>query len=271
MKDISVEQLEELVHLVQASDKYAQIDASLIKEIGRGELVKRNSLKEAAKTTRNKLHQIGSSYQEIAIPYNKWTEQLSKLTNDLSDPMVQQFLVANRRMHASTCERLPIEKDFFQQTLAPFSPVESILDLACGLNPLNYSFMPLANDCRYFACDIYQDMVAYLNHFFTHFSINGKAEICDLVHNIPEQKVQVALLLKTIPCLEQIDKNAGQRLLEGVNAEVILVSFPARSLGGRSKGMVQNYEAHFNQLVAGKKWQITRHEFPSELAFVVRK
>ena len=80
--------------------------------------------------------------------------------------------------------------------------------------------------------------------------------------------------------LERIQKNFlvkklgltdGAKLMEGINAANILVSFPSRSLGGRSKGMTQNYEAHFNQLMAGKNWQVTRFEFPGELAFLVRK
>lgn len=265
------EQLEELVRLVRTSTKYASIDPALVRELGRAELTRRASLKQAVKATRNKLHQVGSAYQETPIPYSEWIRQLALLPPALADATVQQFLADNRKMHASTRERAAIETVFFQQTLAGSAPVESILDLACGLNPLNYAFMPLAPNCRYFACDIYQDMVNYLNLFFAHFNLAGKAEVCDLVHSFPTQKVQVALLLKTIPCLEQIDKSAGLRLLEGVNAETILVSFPAHSLGGHSKGMVQNYEAHFNTLVAGKNWQISRFEFPGELAFVVRK
>ncbi len=265
------EQLAELVQQVRASAKYAAIDPDLIAAIGRAELGKRASLKEAVKSTRNKLHQVGSSYQEVPIPYAKWNGELADLPHDLADEAVRRFLAANRSLHASTRERANIEATFFQETLAGLGAIESVLDLACGLNPLNYAFMPLAAGCRYMACDIYADMVAYLNAFFAHFGLNGKAELCDLTHSIPAQPVQVALLLKTIPCLEQIDKQAGLKLLEGLNAEAILVSFPSQGLGGRSKGMAQNYEAHFRQLVADKNWQIERFEFPGELAFLVRK
>jgi len=263
--------LDELVRLVRISDKYSQMDEALVRSLGLSELNKRNSLKEAVKATRNKLHQIGSAYQEKPIPYAAWKKQLTGLPHSLADETVQEFLSMNRQAHASTRERTSIEEIFFKQTLATLGPIHSVIDLACGLNPLNYSFMPLAEDCSYFACDIYQDMIQYLNLFFDHFSIQGKAEICDLVHHIPEQNAQVALLLKTIPCLEQIDKTAGQRLLDGLQAENILVSFPAHSLGGRSKGMVQNYEAHFSQLVAGKNWRITHFVFPGELAFLIQK
>ena len=81
----------------------------------------------------------------------------------------------------------------------------------------------------------------------------------------------MALILKTIPCLEQLDKTAGLRLLETIQAEHILVSFPVHSLGGRSKGMVENYEARFHALVQGKRWAIQRFEFATELAFLVTK
>jgi 16S rRNA (guanine(1405)-N(7))-methyltransferase len=78
-------------------------------------------------------------------------------------------------------------------------------------------------------------------------------------------------MLKIIPCLEQVDKSAGSRLLEAVNAQHILVSFPARSLSGYHKGMLHNYEAHFQTLTEGKHWHVQRFEFENELACVVSK
>lgn len=271
MTPVSDERLRELVQLVRQSSKYVAIDEGLVTEIGRAELGKRNSLKEAVKSTRNKLHQIGSAYQEKPIPYSSWEKKLRSLPQDQRSLQVRDFLVENMRLHASTAERLSIHEDFFTTTLASIAPVTSILDLACGLNPLNLPWMPMAEQFTYEACDIYSDMTGYLNAFFTHFNVNGHAHLCDLTQSIPQTRAQVAFLLKTIPCLEQIDKTAGIRLLEGLSAENILVSFPAHSLGGRSKGMVQNYEAHFNELIAGSNWQVTRFEFPGELAFLVKK
>jgi 16S rRNA (guanine(1405)-N(7))-methyltransferase len=93
----------------------------------------------------------------------------------------------------------------------------------------------------------------------------------NILQQIPQERVHLALVLKTIPCLEQLDKTIGTRLLETLNAENILVSFPSRGLGGRSKGMAKNYEAHFNQLIAGKNWLVTKTEFTNEIAFLIRK
>ncbi len=265
------EQLEELFSLVTASDKYASISPDLIREIGAKELAKRRNLKEAVKETRNKLHQVGSAYQEKPIPYAAWRDELAKLPSDLHNEQVMAALKHQMRMHASTAERLSILPHLFSDALGSIGPLHSILDLACGLNPLCLPWMPVAADAEYTACDIYADMTDYLNNYFEHFKINGSAFVCDLTQSIPQTSVQVALLLKTIPCLDQVDKFAAKRLLSEIKAKYILVSFPAHSLGGKSKGMLQNYETRFNQLTAGESWKITKMEFTGELAFLIEK
>jgi len=264
-------QLDDLVEQVRSTGKYAPIDLQLIRRLGAVELAKRVSLKEAVKSTRNKLHQVGSAYQEKPIPYVKWQSELAALPADLSARPVRDYLCRCMQFHASTQERLSIHETFFKQVLTELGPIHSLVDLACGLNPLNLPWLPVAAEIEYWACDIYSDMLAFLNTFFVHFGVHGRAFACDLIHEIPQPPAQLALLLKTIPCLEQFDKTAGLRLLEGVQAENILVTFPAHSLGGRSKGMPQNYSDHFAQLVAGKPWHITRFDFPGELAFLIRK
>lgn len=265
------ETLEKLVRQVQESSKYASIEPTLVRSLGAAELQKRASLKEAVKATRNKLHQVGSAFQETPIQYAVLDQELDALSADLHTEDTRIFLERTMRSHTSTEERLNIHNTFFSQALAELGPIHSVLDLACGLNPLNLPWMPAAPDVEYFACDIYANMVDFLNRYFRHFSINGQAFVCDLTGAVPQNKVQLALLLKTIPCLEQIDKNAGLRLLKEIQADNILVTFPAHSLGGRSKGMVQNYADHFQQLTCGETWKITRFEFPGELAYLVQK
>jgi len=263
--------LDELVSLVKASAKYQPIATELVREIGRKELAKRHSLKEAVKETRNKLHQIGSSYQEKPIPYDLWREELKGLPQDFQAEQVRGALLNFMRMHASTAERLSILEGFFSETLADFAPLTSILDLACGLTPLSLPWIPAAPHLEYTACDIYEDMTAFLGEFLARFKVKGSVSTCDLTQIVPQTKAQVALLLKTIPCLDQVDKNAAGRLLRGLQTESILVSFPAQGLGGRGKGMRQNYETRFNELVEGENWEITRFDFENELAFLIRK
>lgn len=263
--------IEEVISQVRSAAKYADISDDLLQAVAVREIAKKQSLKDTVKAVRNKLHQVGSAFQETAIPYDQFYAALANLPDNLADPEVQSGLRKLMQYHTSTRERLPILENFFQQTLTSIAPVTSVLDIASGLNPLAIPWMPLAENVRYTACDIYGQMSRFLNTYFDKYKINGQSVTCDVTQQLPAVNAQVALVLKTIPCLEQLDKQAGARLLDSLPAQYLLVSFPAHSLGGKSKGMVQNYEAHFRELLAGRNWPVTRFEFSGELAFLVQK
>ncbi|HJZ48355.1 MAG TPA: 16S rRNA methyltransferase [Roseiflexaceae bacterium] len=266
----------ELIQAVQASQKYAAIGEEVIESIGRRELATRRNLKEAIKATKNKLHQIAGAYIETRLPYDEWLALLANVptferSNVRTLPALKQACVEIMRHHASTRERLPILESFYTTTLGSLGPLRSVLDLACGLNPLALPWMPLAPDARYYACDIYADMMAFLNGFFALAGVRGQARVCDLVAHRPAEQVDLALVLKALPPLDQQARNAGRDLLRALNARHILVSFPVHSLGGRGKGMTENYELRFRALADAEEWSVERFVFPTELAFLVTK
>ena len=263
--------LDLLVRQVQSLAKYSRVSSELIHSLLVREMAKRPNTKEAVKAVRSKLHQVGTAYQEKPLPYAAWTDELAALPADLHDPAALAFLQRILPAHSSTRERMPILPRFFTESLADLGEINSVLDLACGLNPLAIPWMPLKHGFTYTACDIFTDMVDFINIFFKHFQLNGSALLTDITQSIPTVQADLVLILKTIPCLEQVDKEAGQRLLTGLDAPNLLVSFPARSLGGKSKGMPRYYEQHFYELIAGRPWRIARFEFPGEIAFLVQK
>lgn len=266
-----MDDLDRLVEAVRENPKYRVIDEGLVRRVGAQELAKGRGWKEAVKAARSKLHQVGGAYQEGGIRYAAWAEELQRLPSDLCHPDARDFCRRMMAQHASTKERLPLLDMFYQDTLAGEAPLRSIVDVACGLNPLALAWMPAAEDVEYIACDIYTDMVDFLNRFFAHFGVRGRAFVRDLTATVPDAPAQVALALKTIPCLEQLDKSIAPRLLDGLRAETLLVSFPARSLGGRSKGMPEFYEAHLQDLLQDKEWRVQKFEYSTELAFVIKK
>jgi len=265
------DRVSELVEAVRQNPHYQAISEALIRRVGQQELQKRRNFKQAVKSTRSKLHQVGGAYLEHKMPYDEWRAQLAALPHDARDPALRNFASQLMENHASTRERLPIWEDFFYRTLASVSSIHSVMDLACGLNPLALSWIPLEDNAVYYACDIYDDMVSFVGDFLDHCGVENHVSVCDLTSEIPEQPVQVAFLLKTIPCLEQVDKHIGQRLLDGINAEHILISFPTHSLHGKNKGMVTHYREHFVELVSGRSWEIRSFQFAEELAFLVSK
>ncbi len=263
--------LDLLVETVLAGGRYRTVHPDLVRRIGARELAVRKSFKEAVKATRSQLHQVGGAYQERPIPYEAHIRTLETLSNDLSDPAVRSFCSKLMGEHTSTRERLPILDTFYVTLLKPLLPINSIADLACGLNPLALPWMSLSPKTRYFACDIYSDMLSFVRQFFEHFNQPIETGMCDLTDFTLPEPVQVALLLKTIPCLEHLDKDIGRKLVTTLPAEHLVVSFPAHSLGGRSKGMPATYEARFMELIDGTGWQTERHLFSSELVFVLHR
>lgn len=253
-----------LVAAVRTGVKYRHLDTTLVEAVAAAEMAKGRNFKESVKATRNKLHQVAGAYFPERPDYDAWLDLIAEADDAMERRAVLRKIMG---VHASTRERLPFLDTFYDTILADLPPIHNILDLACGLNPLAMAWMPLAADARYYAFDIYQDQIDFLNHAFARQEQQGVAMIGNLLESVPNQAADVALLLKTIPCLEQLDKGIGPRLLGQINAPVIIVSFPARSLGGRGKGMVQNYADHFAELVAGQPWQITRFDFPSEMVF----
>jgi 16S rRNA (guanine(1405)-N(7))-methyltransferase len=268
---IEESQVSELLAKVVSKSKYSHIHDGLIESLIRDELGKRASEKEVFKAVTGKLHQVGAAYFQRPPAYEWWLEKLADCPGDVHSVEARGLCAEQMGAHSSTRERLPIMTDFFNTILAGIAPVKSILDLACGFNPLALAWMPVSAEIQYFGCDIFADMTDYLNKFYHHMNLAGEFCTCDLTAMQFTQRAQIAFLLKTLPCLEQIEKDISAELLERIPADYLLISYPVRSLGGRSKGMGKTYENQFNNLAARMKWDFERFEFASELAFLVKK
>jgi 16S rRNA (guanine(1405)-N(7))-methyltransferase len=263
--------LERLVEAVRSTHKYRTIAPDLVRDLGARELAKGRGWKEALKATKRMLHQVAGAYMDMGPRYPEWLRELRAAHLEGFEPL-RETCAQLMKHHSSTRERLPLLDKFYPSLLAGLPPIHSVLDIGCGLHPLALPWMDLPAGVEYIALDIYEDMAAFLNEFFALLPIRGRAEACDALRSLPAQRADLAFLLKTLACLEHVDKEAGRRLLEAVPADVLLVSFPAQSLTGRrGKGMEVNYEAHFRELAAGKDWGVDRFEFATELVFRVVK
>lgn len=259
-------ELARLITAVSQASKYRHIAPDLIKTVGAQELEKRRSFKEAVKATKNKLHQVGGAYQESKIDY-------ARALDTIDPENLHQSCREVMRLHRSTAERLPILDEFYTTIFAELEPVQSILDIASGLNPLALPWMDLPNDVAYTAVDIYADMIDFLNQFFAKIGVNGNALVQDVVFAPPEQPVDCAFILKTLPVLEQLDKLAVLRLFDKLNARQLVISFPLQSLGGRKKGMEAHYAAQFaaqfERWENGRSWHVKPLHFSTELVYIV--
>lgn len=268
---IADSKLETLIDQVQKNRKYQNIDRDFVKRLSQEALNKGLKGKTAVKSVRNKLHQVGGAYFRQKVDYERIKTEIRSLPTDLKSEDTKSFCLQTMQKHVSTAERLPILDNFYQTCLKSIAPIERVLDLACGLNPLAIPWMPLSGDCQYHACDIYTDMLEMIDGFSQHFNLLIKTQPCDLIGEVPDTPVELALILKSIPCLEQVDKTIGRRLMQTVNADHMLISFPVSSIGGHNKGMETFYRAHFYDLLVDENWAVKEFTFETEMAFLVSK
>jgi 16S rRNA (guanine(1405)-N(7))-methyltransferase len=266
-----METLDDLVRAVRRSAHYRAVCPELVEHVGSVELAKRRSFKEALKATKSTLHQVAGSFLESDMRYGAWLDRLREARGEGDEDGYREACTEIMRRQSSTRERLPILTEFYTRALGPIAPVRSVVDIASGLNPLAISWMPLEPGVSFTAYDIYEDLIAFLGEAMPLSGIVAQAECRDVTRLAPTAPVDVALILKAVPCLDRLDRLCASRLLDIVDARHFLISFPVRSLGGREKGMIPTYEARMERLLDGRTWQVSRLEFATELAFLVSR
>jgi 16S rRNA (guanine(1405)-N(7))-methyltransferase len=266
---IDESQIDEVIFEICKNANYARMDAGLVRKVVLQETSKRKNKKEIVKAAKSKLHQIGTVYLDSPKPL-----QIDCLTisSEQSQNIAyqKQWAIPYLQNHASTRERFDFVDEFYEQIIAELSGVDKIIDLACGMNPLFRPWMPISADVQYSACDIFRDGIEIINGFFSAFHYQGEARICDLTSQVPDCSGQVVFLLKTLPCLEQVEKGIGKRLLSQIKADTLVISFPSKSLGGRNVGMQQHYQAYLNESLESSSWQITTLNFFNETVYILK-
>lgn len=267
--------VEEVTDAVLASARYAALDPALVTTVAAQELGKGRRRRDAIKEVKTRLHQSVGAYWDGHADYAAWRAALDTAPDDVAQATLLQSIM---RSHHSMRERLPFLDEFYSTLFAGLGPIQRVLDLGCGLNPLALPWMHLPADTAYHACDVDRAQIDFLAWWLAHSGRAGRAFVWNLLDGAPpvddsappvdaEHPIDVALLLKIVPCLVQLDKQIGVRLLDEVIARVLIVSFPAQSLGGRRKGMAAHYTAQMETLCVGHGWTVERFEFPSELVF----
>ena len=263
----------EVTARVLASRRYRFIDAALVERLAAEEVPKAKNLADAEKRTKRRLHQIFGAYTGQP-DYTRLLLDLTAAWQGQPDASIRTACRVAMAAHASTRERLAILDEFYARIFAITGAPASIVDIACGLNPLALPWMHLSGDSRYVAYDIDSQMLAFVDGALELFGVAHRVEPRDIVSDPPDDTCDLALLLKSVPCLDQQDSGASARIMRAIRARQIVVTFPTRSLGGHGKGMARNYRTRFETLLAelGDGFHVAGEvELANELLFVVAR
>jgi 16S rRNA (guanine(1405)-N(7))-methyltransferase len=256
------------------SRRYRWVAPELVERLAAESLAASRRPADAVKRLKRRLHQICGAYVGEVRPESVLAEMRAAQQREGPEGLRAACRQALAR-HASTRERLPVIEAFYPAIFARTGPPGSVLDLACGLGPLAWPWMGLPAQTAYVAYDVDRRLVELVDGVLTLYAVPHVAALRDVVGRPPDEPADVALLLKSAPCLEQQDPGGTRRLLGALNARRLVVSFPTRSLGGADRGMGGHYRARLDAIVAGTPWappnavEPERIDFPLDTVYLL--
>ena len=260
-----------IVDRVLRSARYRDVDRALLDRLAAEELPKARSADDAVKRVKRRLHQAVGAYRG-ARSADPLAPVRAAWAGDLNDPAFRAACADVMRRHASTAERLPHLDRFYERIWAlAGGPPASVLDLGCGLGPLALAWMGLPAEATYHAVDVDGRALEVIDGFLDLVGQPHSVAACDLVSDGPPAiRADVALLLKLVPLLDRQDTGAAARVLHRLEVRHAIVTFPARSLGGRGRGMPRTYRSRLDDLVTELGiGEVREASVPNELVFVL--
>ena len=171
------EKADELTRKISASKKYKTLYYKTIERVvknylkaktGGGPSSAEISTDKVEKRTRNLLHQIWGAYFPNRPNFEKLSDKLkeslkfgrglaSRVPARLNSQRIKEIILPFLNLQSSIKERVPILDGFYQKIFAITGQPKTIIDWACGLNPLSWPWMNLPEDCHYIGFDIDKD------------------------------------------------------------------------------------------------------------------
>jgi 16S rRNA (guanine(1405)-N(7))-methyltransferase len=270
------EPVEQVVRAVAASRRYRHVCSAAVRRLA-GEALARSSgdPADATKRTKRSLHQAFGAFLPTPPRYDRLADELEGAVRQhgpTSEP-VRELLRDALAQHHSTRERLPELGRFYAELFARVGPVESVLDLGCGLNPLAVCWMPsvVGSEAVYRGVELDARLVAFLGRALDALGVAHELRCGDLLGEFGGEKADLALLLKLVPTLEQQRAGSAAALIERTEATWVAVSLPTHSLGRRTTGLDQPYTQTLRALCSANGWALEELDFPGERLLLIRK
>ena len=199
-------------------------------------LEKSKELKFLVKEIRKKLREVYGVFNIDINKRNKLFEWLKlAVKNKKSKTEILELHKKILLTHKSTRERLDYYNEIYKNIFKITGKPSSILDIGSGLNPLSFIFMNLKN-ISYTAIEFTDEDCRFLNDYFNtmkKFHIEGMALKMDLTKFNKFPKAGICFMFKLLDSLETLKFGITKSLLNEINSDFIVASFPKKSLSGK--------------------------------------
>lgn len=232
--------MEKLIRDILSKKELQNLDKNLVKEFVEIVFKRDSSLKKKleeknynkkSEEYKKVFKEVRKNLREIYGVFNEGTKGKKNII--LKKTIEGQTEETLLEMHTSTKERLPYYKEVYTKIFSITGIPSTIMDLACGLNPLSYKWL----GCRptYIASDISTKDMKFIEQFFKKSKIKGKSIKIDLVteqEKVEDLEADICFLFKTLDSLELRKRQTSKSLINKINAKWIVISFSKISLGG---------------------------------------
>jgi 16S rRNA (guanine(1405)-N(7))-methyltransferase len=265
--------LQPWVEEILASKKYRDlhIPPETVTALLASEFERLGKIKPAVKSAKQKLHNIVAAYlgdpdYEQAIQW--MTTRLPQSSPQEEQAMCEQLL----SHHASTRERLPHLREFYETIFAITGKPSVILDLACGLHPFGLPWMDLPRTIEYHAYDLHLPRIELIQTYFSDRYPHSQAHHQDILLDIPAGPADVAFLFKETHRMEKRAKDSNLPLWQQLSVDWLVVSLPAVSLN-QQHDLREGHRKLVNNLLekTGHNWQQSVAEVHGEMLFFLQK
>lgn len=257
------EREQKALEAILSSKNYREICPDTVKRVFEGKLPLYKSLKEADKAARASLHQITGAF--MTAEEIRTAEKMAAEFARGSEAALEKTL----ELHSSTRERKGSWRAMYEKAFAALGKTpESVLDLACGLNPIALGALGVKTVRGY---DIQGGAVNAVNAWAEAAGWDVRGFCADLLCDIEWEEAELALMMKLLPLLERQRAGAARELLESCLAKYVLVTFPTRTLGGRNVGMEEQYGNWMEENTPESMETLARFVEGTELCYVLKR
>lgn len=243
-----------VVERIRSAPKYRLVHSDTIDDIVLHESVLATDAADLERRARLKLHRVVADYL--------FTAQSARVLRGLPEAVaagpdaVRAWCRDVLARHFSTAERLPGLDELYPAILASTGPVDSIADLACALNPFTLPWLRAVSSATYTGYDLNLTYVELGRRFMELTGLEGTMAHQDVIVGAQHVHVDVALLLKTYHCIEDRKAGAALRLVDDLAATHVVVSFPLRTMSGRTAQFRHEHTGRLATLADQRGWSM---------------
>lgn len=263
--------MDSIIADVLRSKKYRHIGIceDTVRDLVAAELQRYKRRKDVLKAVRAKLHRIVALH--LGDPdYPTAICELEVAFRTGNSTAVRQACAKIMETHISTRERLLILEDFYQRIFAVTGIPHSLLDLACGLNPLSFPWMELPVTTRYYAYDIRPERIGLINRYFSLQGLLPLAKVQDIIVNPPTEEAHIAFIFKEVHRFEHRQRGCSLLLLDALHVPWVVVSLPTESASGQ-RDLTDHHRRLLYSIVSERPWHVQEITFENELVFCINK